>query len=73
MWAEFVCRLKHYSWRTEQTYRERAWRLDKFVGNAGLDSVTGEDLNSKLGGQFSNETHRVSILKALAHRFVRQR
>jgi hypothetical protein len=23
-------RLKHYSWRTETTYREWAWRLNRF-------------------------------------------
>jgi len=29
-------RLQHYSWRTEQTYREWAWRLAHFVGARGL-------------------------------------
>ena len=26
-------RLNHYSWRTEQTYRDWAWGLDGFVGS----------------------------------------
>jgi integron integrase len=37
-------RLKHYSWRTERTYREWAWRLAHFVGARGLESATDEDL-----------------------------
>jgi integron integrase len=37
-------RLKHYSWRTETTYREWAWRLDRFVGARGLESASDEDL-----------------------------
>ena len=37
-------RLKHYSWRTERTYREWAWRLGHFVGVRGLESATDEDL-----------------------------
>ncbi len=41
-------RLNHYAWRTEQTYREWAWRLNQFVGAPGLDSATGEDLKAFL-------------------------
>ena len=41
-------RLKHYSWRTERTYREWAWRLAHFVGARGLDSATDEDLKGFL-------------------------
>lgn len=41
-------RLNHYSWRTEQTYREWAWRLAQFVGNRELESATGEDLKGFL-------------------------
>ena len=41
-------RLKHYSWRTEQTYREWAWRLAHFVGARGLDSASGEDIKGFL-------------------------
>jgi integron integrase len=40
-------RLRHYSWRTEQTYREWAWRLDHFMGGS-LESATGEDLKAFL-------------------------
>lgn len=36
-------RLNHYSWRTEQTYREWAWRLDRFVGRRGAEGATTED------------------------------
>jgi integron integrase len=41
-------RLKHYSWRTERTYREWAWRLAHFVGVRGLDSATDEDIKGFL-------------------------
>ena len=41
-------RLKHYSWRTERTYREWAWRLAHFVGERGLESATDEDLKGFL-------------------------
>ena len=41
-------RLKHYSWRTEQTYREWAWRLAHFVGARGLEEATGEDIKGFL-------------------------
>jgi integron integrase len=41
-------RLKHYSWRTEQTYRKWAWRLAHFVGARGLESATDEDLKGFL-------------------------
>ena len=42
-------RLKHYAWRTEQTYREWAWRLAHFVGARGLDAATDEDIKGFLG------------------------
>jgi hypothetical protein len=41
-------RLKHYSWRTERTYREWAWRLAHFVGPRGVESATDEDLKQFL-------------------------
>jgi integron integrase len=41
-------RLKHYSWRTERTYREWAWRLAHFVGARGLESATDEDIKGFL-------------------------
>ncbi|HEV2209839.1 MAG TPA: integron integrase [Verrucomicrobiae bacterium] len=41
-------RLNHYSWRTEQTYREWAWRLDRFIGRKGAEAATGEDLKEFL-------------------------
>ena len=41
-------RLKQYSWRTEQTYREWAWRLAHFVGARGLEEATGEDIKGFL-------------------------
>ena len=37
-------RLKHYSWRTEQTYREWARRFDAFLAPEGLSAAEGEDL-----------------------------
>lgn len=41
-------RLAHYSWRTEQTYREWAWRLDRFVGRRGAEGATAEDVKEFL-------------------------
>jgi len=41
-------RLKHYSWRTERTYREWAWRLAQFVGARGLEAATDEDIKGFL-------------------------
>jgi len=41
-------RLLHYSWRTEQTYREWAWRLAGFMGKRELESVTGDDIKGFL-------------------------
>jgi len=41
-------RLNHYSWRTEQTYREWAWRLHQFVGKKGAQDATGEDIRNFL-------------------------
>lgn len=41
-------RLKHYSWRTEQTYREWARRLAKSIGPRELEAATGEDIRSFL-------------------------
>ncbi len=41
-------RLNHYSWRTEQTYREWAWRFVHFLGKRELESATGDDLKGFL-------------------------
>ena len=41
-------RLGQYAWRTEQTYREWAWRLAQFVGARGLESATDEDIKGFL-------------------------
>jgi integron integrase len=41
-------RLRHYSWRTERTYREWAWRLAHFVGERGLEGATDADVKGFL-------------------------
>ena len=41
-------RIQHYAWRTEQTYREWAWRLAEFIRPRELDSATGEDIKAFL-------------------------
>ena len=41
-------RLNHYSWRTEQTYREWAWRLRQFIGDREMEAATGQDIKSFL-------------------------
>jgi integron integrase len=59
-------RLGHYSWRTEQTYREWAWRLAHFIRPRGLDTATGEDLKAFLSdlavrGRVSVATQRQAL------------
>jgi hypothetical protein len=59
-------RLKHYSWRTEQTYREWAWRLARFVGARGLEKATSEDVKGFLSelavrGRVSVATQRQAL------------
>ena len=39
-------RIQHYAWRTEQTYREWAWRLADFVRPRELEGATGEDIKA---------------------------
>jgi integron integrase len=41
-------RVRHYSWRTEQTYRGWAWRLADFLGERPVESATGEDVRAFL-------------------------
>jgi integron integrase len=41
-------RVRHLSWRTEQTYRGWAWRLAGFLGERPVESATGEEVRSFL-------------------------
>jgi integron integrase len=41
-------RLGHYSWRTEQTYREWAWRLHRFLQPRQIEDATDQDLRAFL-------------------------
>ena len=41
-------RVRHLSWRTEQTYRGWAWRLATFLGQRPVASATGEDVRAFL-------------------------
>jgi integron integrase len=41
-------RVRHLSWRTEQTYRGWAWRFAHFLGKRPVESATGEDVRSFL-------------------------
>jgi integron integrase len=66
-------RLNHYSWRTEQTYREWAWRLDAFVGRQGAEAATAEDAKEFLTelavkGRVSKSTQK-QALNALVYLF----
>jgi hypothetical protein len=59
-------RLGHYSWRTDQTYREWAWRLAGFMGRRGLEAATGEDVKGFLSqlavrGRVSAATQRQAL------------
>jgi integron integrase len=59
-------RIQHYAWRTEQTYREWAWRLADFVRPRGLEAATGEDLKGFLSelavkGRVSKSTQKQAL------------
>lgn len=41
-------RVRHFSWRTEQTYRGWAWRLAHFLGQRPIESATSQDLRGFL-------------------------
>ncbi len=42
-------RLLHYSWRTEQTYRDWAWRFDKFLAQrGGMAGASGDQVREFL-------------------------
>ena len=41
-------RLKHYSWRTERTYREWAWRLADSIRPRQMESATAQDVKGFL-------------------------
>jgi len=59
-------RIQHYAWRTEQTYREWAWRLADFVQPRGLEAATGEDVKAFLSelavkGRVSKSTQKQAL------------
>ena len=59
-------RIQHYAWRTEQTYREWAWRLADFVGPRDLAEATGEDVKAFLSelavkGRVSKSTQKQAL------------
>lgn len=41
-------RVGHYQWRTEQTYREWAWRFAGWLGKKRMEEATGEDVKQYL-------------------------
>jgi len=59
-------RIQHYAWRTEQTYREWAWRLADFVRPGELEAATGEDIKGFLSelavkGRVSRSTQKQAL------------
>jgi hypothetical protein len=65
-------RLNHYSWRTEQTYREWPWRLRQFLGQGEMESATGEDLKALLSrlavkGRVSISTQKQALNALVFH------
>lgn len=59
-------RIQHYAWRTEQTYREWAWRLAGFVRPRGLEEAGSEDLKGFLSelaikGRVSKSTQKQAL------------
>jgi hypothetical protein len=53
-------RVRHLSWRTEQTYRGWAWRFAHFLGERPVESATGEDVRTFLS--YLATAHRVPQL-----------
>ncbi len=41
-------RIQHYAWRTEQTYREWAWRLADFIRPRPMESASEQDVKAFL-------------------------
>jgi integron integrase len=63
----------HYSWRTEQTYREWAWRLQRFLPGRGMEAATDAQVKRFLSqlavkGRVSIATQR-QALNALVYLF----
>ena len=59
-------RIQHYAWRTEQTYREWAWRLADFVRPREVEMATDEDLKAFLSelavkGRVSRSTQKQAL------------
>src|SRR5882672_2207218 len=59
-------RIQHYAWRTEQTYREWAWRLADSVRPRDLEKATGEDIKAFLSelavkGRVSRSTQKQAL------------
>jgi integron integrase len=59
-------RIQHYAWRTEQTYRDWAWRLADFVRPRKLEAATGEDIKGFLSelavkGRVSKSTQKLAL------------
>jgi integron integrase len=59
-------RIQHYAWRTEQTYREWAWRFADFVRPRALEETGSEDLKAFLSelaikGRVSRSTQKQAL------------
>jgi integron integrase len=59
-------RIQHYAWRTEQTYREWAWRLADFIRPRSLEQAGGEDVKAFLSelavkGRVSRSTQKQAL------------
>jgi hypothetical protein len=59
-------RIQHYAWRTEQTYREWAWRFAQFVRPKPLEETGGEELKGFLSelaikGRVSKSTQKQAL------------
>ena len=65
-----VIRVRHYSWRTEQTYRGWAWRLARFLGERPLESATGEDVRAFLTRLATEERVGVATQKQALNALV---
>jgi integron integrase len=59
-------RIQHYAWRTEQTYREWAWRLAECIRPRSLEEAGGEDVKAFLShlavkGRVSKSTQKQAL------------
>ena len=63
-------RVRHLSWRTEQSYRGWAWRLAQFLGPRPVEAASGEDVRAFLSDLATVQRVGVSAQKQALNALV---